>query len=102
MAKAIGSDSPAQVQSYLKGVDYPTNKETLVKTARRNKAPEDVMKIIDELPEDDFDSPVDVMKAYGEIHKSRSKSHMHDASYDSEEQAGMHEKKQAGGRGRGG
>ena len=103
MAKGMGSDSPVQLQSYLKGIDYPTDKETLVKTARRNKAPENVLQVINELPEDEFASPVDVMKAYGEINKGSNKGHGRDDDMAEEgDEPGMHAKKRAGNRGRGG
>jgi uncharacterized protein DUF2795 len=66
MARGVGGHSPANVQKFLKGQSYPAGKKDLLKTARENKAPEEVIEMIQNLPQDDFDGPQDVMKAYGE------------------------------------
>lgn len=60
--------SAAQVEKYLKGVDYPASKDDLIKKARSNGAPEDVIDILNDLTESRFNSPIDVMKAFGESH----------------------------------
>jgi len=59
------TESPIDIQSYLGGVDYPAKKEELVQTARDQGAPDDVAEMIQRLPGDRFESPADVMKAYG-------------------------------------
>jgi hypothetical protein len=66
MARGVGGQSPSNVQSYLKGVSYPASKEDLVRTARANGAPQEVMQIIQGFAEDEFGGPQEVMKAYGE------------------------------------
>jgi hypothetical protein len=55
------------VQTYLKGIDYPAQKEDLVRKARDNGAPQDVMDILRQLPGEQCAGPQDVMKAYGQI-----------------------------------
>jgi hypothetical protein len=67
MARGVGGRSPANIQKHLKGVDYPASKEQLVEAARRNQAPDEVVREIEELPGDRYGGPQDVMKAYGEI-----------------------------------
>lgn len=67
MTRGVGGQSPANVQRYLKGMDYPAKKNALLKTARGNDAPQDVLDVLKELPEDEYSGPQDVMKAYGEI-----------------------------------
>lgn len=62
-----GTVSPAEVQKYLSGVSYPTNKEDLERTAQQNGAPENVMSIIRQMPSEEYGGPQDVMKAYGEV-----------------------------------
>lgn len=58
--------SPAEIQKYLKGIDYPADKDDLIAAAEEEGAPEDVINKLKELPGDSFNSPVDVMKAFGE------------------------------------
>jgi hypothetical protein len=58
-----GSMSPIDVEKYLKGVDYPANKNDLVKKAQQNKAPDDIIRVLQQLPSSSFNQPTDVMKA---------------------------------------
>ena len=66
MSRGVGGDSPANVQKYLKGVDYPAKKRDLEQQARKNDAPKEILDLIRRFPEQEFDSPQEVMKAYGE------------------------------------
>lgn len=65
--------SPIAVQKYLKGADYPATKEELANIAEENGASDEVLDMINELPDEEFESSKDVMKAYGEINKKRAK-----------------------------
>jgi hypothetical protein len=58
--------SPAEVEKSLKGVDYPAKKQDLVKHAQKQGADQDVIDTLKELPEEEFNSPIDVTKAIGE------------------------------------
>lgn len=58
--------SAAEVEQYLKGVNFPASKQDLISTARSNGVPENMISILENLPGDTFNSPVDVMKAFGE------------------------------------
>ncbi len=60
--------SAAELEKYLKGVDYPASKEDLLKKARSNGAPDEVIEMINSLTESHFNSPIDVSKALGESH----------------------------------
>ena len=64
MARGVGGQSPSNVQSYLAGVSYPATKQELVKTARQNDAPGDILQILEAFQEEKFGGPQDVMKAY--------------------------------------
>lgn len=55
--------SPAQIQQYLGGVDYPSSKEDLIEHAREEGAEDDVIDMIEGLPMDRFNSPNDVSEA---------------------------------------
>lgn len=68
MPRGVGGESPANVQKYLKGVDYPAKKRALVDQAKKNDAPQEVMEVIQRFPDQEFHGPQDVMKAYGEAH----------------------------------
>ncbi len=67
MTRGVGGESPANVQKYLKGVDYPARKRDLVDQAKKNAAPDEVVQVIQRFPDQEFGGPQDVMKAYGEI-----------------------------------
>jgi hypothetical protein len=58
--------SAAELEKYLKGIDFPASKEDLLKRARENGAPTEVIDMINALTEDRFNSPIDVSKAFGE------------------------------------
>lgn len=68
MTIGLGADSPAHIQSLLTGLSYPTDKQTLVETAKRNMASEEVLTLLEEFPEQVYESSVDVMRVYGEVH----------------------------------
>lgn len=59
--------SPVAIESYLKGVHYPTNKNELVKCAKQNHAPNDVMHVIEKMPEKKYASPIDISKEVGKM-----------------------------------
>ncbi|OUL36670.1 hypothetical protein BV372_06480 [Nostoc sp. T09] len=64
MAKA----NPVSVQKYLKGVDYPATTEELIEYAQEQGADEEVLSILEQLPEDEeFESPTDLSEAIGEL-----------------------------------
>ncbi len=58
--------SPISLQKHLKGTHYPASKEDLVHKARSNDAPDDVMRMISQLPQATYDSPAEVMRAFGQ------------------------------------
>jgi len=58
--------SAAELEKYLKGVNYPVDKNTLLRKAKANGAPEEVCHMIENLHWDEFRSPIDVSKAFGE------------------------------------
>jgi hypothetical protein len=71
MTRGVGGTSPANVQVYLKGAQYPSNKEALLATAKHNSAPKEILDILENLPEDEFGGPQDVMKAYAALEPER-------------------------------
>ena len=65
-SRGMGGDSPANVQKYLKGVDYPANKREIVEQAKKNAAPKEVLDALQHVPEQEFNGPQDLMKAFGQ------------------------------------
>lgn len=59
--------NPIQLQKFLKGVDYPAKKADLISQAKSQGADENVLDTLNQLSEDDFETPTDVSKAIGEI-----------------------------------
>lgn len=55
--------NPIEVQKALKGMEYPTDKQSLVDRARQNKADDKVVSRIDGLKKSSFDGPNEVEKA---------------------------------------
>lgn len=58
--------SPIEVQKALKGMDYPAKKQDLIEKARKNGAPQEVMKVLENLPDKEFENAVDVSKEFRE------------------------------------
>ena len=59
--------NPIQLQKFLRGVDYPADKRTLVTRASENGADENVLRTLESLPMDRINSPNDVSEALGRI-----------------------------------
>lgn len=59
--------SATEIQNYLKGVDYPADKNTLVETAREQGAPEEVVSMLERLPEEEYDGPQIIMQKFGQM-----------------------------------
>lgn len=59
--------NPIQVQKFLKGVDYPCPKDSLVEKAKEEGADERILNILKKLPMNQFNSPNDVSQAIGRL-----------------------------------
>ncbi|WP_120997222.1 DUF2795 domain-containing protein [Stutzerimonas urumqiensis] len=66
MTRGVGGESPANVTTYLKGIDYPANKDDLVRHAKKNGAESEVIDVLNQMPEQEYGNMADVMKGYGE------------------------------------
>lgn len=66
MTRGVGGESPANVTTFLKGIDYPARKEQLVKHAQQNGAESSVIDVLQNRPDQEYDNMADVMKGYGE------------------------------------
>jgi hypothetical protein len=59
--------NPIQLQKFLKGVDYPVSKQDLLKHIEQQGADEDVRATLEQLPDQQFQTPADVSKAVGAL-----------------------------------
>jgi hypothetical protein len=57
--------SPAEVERYLKGVDFPVKKSDLVKHVQQET--QQVLEMLKKLPDETFQRPTDVAKAIGQL-----------------------------------
>ena len=58
--------NPVHVQKFLGGLDYPASKEDLMKRAEQEGADQEVRSILEQLPDQNYETPADVSKAIGE------------------------------------
>ena len=63
--------NPVEIEKCLKGMNYPAKKNELIKHAQQQGANRDVLETLKELRDENFNSPVDVSKAVGEIDRQR-------------------------------
>lgn len=59
--------NPIQLQKHLKGVDYPASKEQLIQHAQKQGADDNAISVLNQLPDEEYESPTDVSEAVGEI-----------------------------------
>ena len=52
-----------EVQKHLRGMDYPASKDDLVEHARGQGAPEEVLNLLEDLPDQNYTSPTEVTQA---------------------------------------
>ena len=57
--------SPAEVEKYLRGLDYPVSKADLVKHVRQEM--QQLLEVLQKLPDQTYQKPTDVAKAFGEV-----------------------------------
>lgn len=54
------------VVQYLKGIDMPASKQEIVETAERNNAPQDVMNVLNKIPDQVYEQMDDIWRAIGQ------------------------------------
>ncbi len=67
MAEQRGSVSPAYIQKFLAGMDYPASRQEIVEHAKKNNADQDVINILRAIPDQQYNSAVDVSKGIGQV-----------------------------------
>jgi hypothetical protein len=59
--------SPIDLQSYLKGVDYPAERRDLIDHARKNNAPENVIAALEQFSDRTYRSTTEVSTEFGKL-----------------------------------
>ena len=59
--------SPAQVQRFLSGLDFPSSRDELIDYAVEEGADEDVLDTLSQIPDETYYTPDDVSLAIDEI-----------------------------------
>ncbi|NEQ29127.1 MAG: DUF2795 domain-containing protein [Microcoleus sp. SIO2G3] len=59
--------NPIELQKHLKGLDYPASKEDVISHAEKNGADKNIKWILEQLPDEEYETPTDVNKAVGEL-----------------------------------
>lgn len=59
--------NPIQLQKHLKGVNYPAKKQDLIKHAKQQGADQDALSTLEQLPDEEYETPAAVSKAVGEV-----------------------------------
>ncbi len=62
--------SSTDVERYVRGANFPANKNEIVDYARRQNAPDNVIKALDKLPDQRFNSAMDVSNRMSEESRS--------------------------------
>lgn len=59
--------NPIEVETHLKGIEFPANKQELIEHARQNQAPEEVLATLEPMPDREFGNAADVAKGLDQI-----------------------------------
>lgn len=67
MAIGMGGHSPSNILHHLKGVDFPASKQNLIEQAQKNNAEGDIVDILRQMPDQQYQSMADVLKGVGKV-----------------------------------
>lgn len=59
--------SPAAIDRYIKGLHFPASKRDLLSQAKKNSAPDDVMKVLGKFSEHDYNNVTEIAKEIGQV-----------------------------------
>lgn len=70
MTRGVGGQSPSNIAQYLSGIDFPCQRDDLVRHAKNNNAEEPVIDALENLPDREYTTMADVMEGFGESRRS--------------------------------
>lgn len=59
--------NPIELQKHLKGMDYPASKQDVIDKAKENGADQELQSMLEQLSDQQFETPADVNKAIGDL-----------------------------------
>lgn len=59
--------NPPAVETYIEGIEFPTDKSALVELAAENGAPDDVMEILNKFSDQEYGSVMDIAREVARI-----------------------------------
>lgn len=68
MAQKHQQAQPIKVQKFLGGLDYPAGKQDILDKAKEHGADEDTLHMLEQIPDQDYASPVAVSREVGKLH----------------------------------
>ncbi len=66
MSRGVGGRSPSNISHHLKGIEFPASRQDLVRHAQKGGADEEVLGVLKQMPERQYDNMADVMKGVGQ------------------------------------
>jgi len=57
----------AEAAQYLHGIDFPADKNKIVQYAKDRKAPDDLLQIMQQMPDAQYTSMADVFQGFGRV-----------------------------------
>lgn len=67
MTRGLGGRSPANISHYLKNIDFPADRDDLVRHAEGQGAVPEVLDVLRQLPEEKYENMAEVMSGVGEV-----------------------------------
>ena len=66
MTRGVGGRSPSNITRHLRGMDFPANVQDLIEKARENNADDEVIRQLEQMPDQEYESMADVMAGFGQ------------------------------------
>lgn len=67
MSIGVGGHSPSNIARHLKHIHFPCSKGDLLRQAEDNHAEQDILEVLRQMPERQYDTMADVMKGVGQV-----------------------------------
>lgn len=68
MPEKSQTPNPTEVQKFLGGLDYPIGKEDILQKAKSEGADDNVMQVLEQIPDQEYASPITVSREVGKLH----------------------------------
>jgi hypothetical protein len=64
-----GGLPPAQIEPFIKDIDFPVNKKNVIQHAQNNNANHEVIDTLKDLPDQEFNSSKELKRILGDIQR---------------------------------